>query len=370
MNEIRRMHKILVVEDEKWLRQNIVELLEIEQFNVITAENGNAGIRLAEEEIPDLIICDVMMPELDGHDVLKLLRENSATATIPFIFLTAKSDKSDFRQGMELGADDFLTKPFTRAELLAAITSQLKKQAIINQQSQKKLDNLRRSITLSLPHELRTPLNGILGFSELLSKDVDVLSTQEIREMAEYIHRSGERLHRLIQNFLLYAELEMIASEPEQIKKLQSYQTMFPTSVFQNLIIEKAQKVGREADIEINFQSPCCLNICETKLYKIIEELIDNALKFSTYGTTVEVISTSINNKLILSFIDHGRGLTPTQIAELGAYRQFERKLYEQQGSGLGLIIAKLLTELHGGEFKINSKPKEKTIVQVVLPCG
>jgi two-component system, sensor histidine kinase and response regulator len=363
------MNKILIIEDDKNVRQNIWELLELEDFNVIAAANGCIGLQLVFKEIPDLIICDVMMPELDGYGVLKALREHPTTATIPFIFLTAKSEKIDFRQGMQLGADDYLTKPFTRTELLAAVHCRLKKQVTIKQQSQKKLDNLRSSITLSLPHEMRTPLNGILGFSQLLMDEADSLDSQTISEMAEGIYKSGKRLFSLIQNFLLYAELEVIATDTERIQELQSQQTIFPTMALTNLIAKKAQKVGREADLQV-YLYPCVIPICETRLYKIVEELIDNAFKFSESGTMVYVSNTLHNNIFTLSFIDHGRGMTPTQIAELGAYRQFERKLYEQQGSGLGLIIAKRLTELHGGELKIQSQSPEKTIVQVIFSCN
>jgi two-component system, sensor histidine kinase and response regulator len=365
------MNKILIIEDDINVRRNIWELLALEDFNVIAAANGCIGVQLALKEIPDLIICDIMMPELDGYGVLKALREHPTTATIPFVYLTAKSEKTDFRQGMQLGADDYLTKPFTRAELLAAVTCRLQKQVAIKQQSQNKLDNLRHSITLSLPHEMRTPLNGILGFSQLLIDEADSLDSQSIREMAEGIHKSGKRLFGLIQNFLLYAELEIIATDTQRIKQLQSQQTMFPTMALTNLIAKKAKKFQREADLEIHLH-PCVIKICETRLYKIVEELIDNALKFSEPGTIIYVKSTLDNNTntFTLSFIDHGRGMTPAQIAELGAYRQFERKLYEQQGSGLGLTIAKRLTELHGGKLKIQSQPGEKTIVQVILPCN
>ncbi len=127
------MKKILVIEDEPAVRANILELLELEDFYGIGAENGLIGIVWALEHLPDLIICDVMMPELDGYGVLTTLREEPLTATIPFIFLTAKADKSDLRQGMELGADDYLTKPFTDTELLKAIAARFEKQAAIMQ---------------------------------------------------------------------------------------------------------------------------------------------------------------------------------------------------------------------------------------------
>lgn len=135
------------------------------------------------------------------------------------------------------------------------------------------------------------------------------------------------------------------------------------------LITEQAKKVGREADLQVNFPTRCSLQICETRLYKIIQELIDNALKFSELGTKIDLISTLVGDQLIISLTDHGRGMTANQIAELAAYRQFDRQLYEQQGLGLGLIIAKRMAELHGGELNIQSQLAEKTVVQVVLPC-
>jgi len=363
------MSKILVIEDDINVRQNLADLLCAENFNVITAENGYIGLQLAQAEIPDLVICDVMMPELDGYEVLKKLRQNPLTAIIPLIFLTAKSEKNDFRKGMNLGADDYIIKPFSRAELLAAIACRLEKQTVIYQQTQEKLDKLRNSITLSLPHELRTPLNGILGFSQILMEESDLLDAQSIKEMAEFIYQSSQRLFHLIQKFLLYAEIEIIATDPQRVQEIQSQSTEFPTWELTNLINEIAKNAGREADIQLDL-CQCYVNISAKKLTKIFEELFDNALKFSPCGTPIKITAKVINNTLSLSFSDRGRGMSADQIAELGAYRQFERKLHEQQGSGLGLIIAKRLAELHGGSLKIESKPHEKTIVTVTLPCS
>lgn len=115
------MPKILVIEDELPIRENISELLEAEDFEVFSTSNGILGILWAKENIPDLVICDVMMPEISGHEVLAEMREIPEIGLTPFIFLTAMSDKEDIRNGMELGADDYLTKPFTRKEILSAI---------------------------------------------------------------------------------------------------------------------------------------------------------------------------------------------------------------------------------------------------------
>lgn len=127
------MLKILVIEDDELIRETLLQLLESHNYRAIVAENGRFGVQMALSEIPDVILCDVQMPELDGYDVLRTLRQNSLAATIPFIFLTAQSDKTDFRRGMELGADDYLTKPFTKAELLGAIASRISKRLTITQ---------------------------------------------------------------------------------------------------------------------------------------------------------------------------------------------------------------------------------------------
>ncbi len=127
------MKKILVIEDEDLLRTNTVQILELEDFVTIEANNGFLGIKLAQEHLPDLILCDVMMPEVDGYGVLTALRKNPTTANIPFIFTTAKASKADLRQGMNLGADDYLTKPITADELLSAISTRLERQATFSQ---------------------------------------------------------------------------------------------------------------------------------------------------------------------------------------------------------------------------------------------
>ena len=125
------MKSILLIEDNDELRDNTAEILELANYKVITAANGKLGIQSALQQRPDLIICDVMMPELDGYGVLHMVNKNSELSDIPFIFLTAKSERSDQRRGMEMGADDYITKPFTDIELLNAIESRLKKNEIV-----------------------------------------------------------------------------------------------------------------------------------------------------------------------------------------------------------------------------------------------
>ncbi len=136
------MKKILLIEDNPDVRENTAEILSLAKYKVITAVNGKEGVELARQEKPDLIICDIMMPVLDGHGALHLLSKNEETACIPFIFLTAKAERTDFRKGMEMGADDYITKPFDDVELLNAIESRLKKTDLLKKEFKKDMDGI------------------------------------------------------------------------------------------------------------------------------------------------------------------------------------------------------------------------------------
>jgi diguanylate cyclase (GGDEF)-like protein len=166
------MTKILVVEDMESLREETIEALSYEGFDVIGAENGVVGLKLALEQLPNLIVCDVMMPELDGYEMLAALRQEPSTATIPFIFLTAKADKADMRQGMESGADDYLTKPFTIEELLSAIAARLKKQATIQERFEREIKQTESRMAYLAKHDELTNLPNRLLFHDLLLQAV------------------------------------------------------------------------------------------------------------------------------------------------------------------------------------------------------
>jgi DNA-binding response OmpR family regulator len=130
------MKKVLIIEDDTVLRENTAEILELSNYNVITAKNGKVGIDMAKKQLPDIIVCDIMMPELDGYETLKTLAQNKTTKYIPFIFLSAKIEHKDVRKGMDMGADDYITKPFEESELISAIESRLAKAAILNELKQ------------------------------------------------------------------------------------------------------------------------------------------------------------------------------------------------------------------------------------------
>ncbi len=355
---------ILVVEDEEEIRRDILMTLNLSNYEVIGAENGKTGLDLAIKHKPDLIISDIMMPELDGYGFLAEAQKNPETSTIPFLFLSAKSD---IREGMNFGADDFITKPYDIDELIEAIETRLKKKEASESKFLKKFEELSTRISQSLPHEIRTPLGIILGYSDFLIKKFDNTSKKDAIEMLQNIHESGRRMNRLFENHIFYAKLETIASsahETENIKKGSSY---LADSVIHDLALNNADNYNRSRDIDLNLSegSPA-LSIDFLK--KIVEELLDNAMKFSQPDTKVILTTHETKQDYFLTVKDHGRGMTKEHIKNVGAYIQFERQIYEQQGSGLGIAIVKKIISLIDGEFNIESVPNEFTEVTVKLP--
>ena len=356
------MKKILVIEDELMLREGISEILTFEGFDVFKAENGKIGILAVFQYAPDLILCDIMMPLMDGYEVLNRLRQNEKTKLIPFIFMTALTERSNQRLGMELGSDDYITKPYTRDELLKAVSTRLKKSGDIKEREESSLNELRENIINHLPHELRTPLNGMLSFGQQLMECPDTVSHRDISEIGKNIHDSALRLSRLIQNYLIYTQLELKKSDALQVTELKSL-----NKICQKIAEGVAVNYNRLNDLILNItDGVSCIG--ETEFIKVVEELTDNAFKFSTTGTEVTVGCGMRNGQFYLSIEDVGRGISASDIHRIGAYMQFDRRLHEQQGSGLGLIISKKIVEMYEGELTIESIPGKGTTIHVTLP--
>ncbi len=360
------MSKILVIEDEDNIRELISDILEAEDFEVLQAANGREGVDLARSHSIALILCDIMMPELNGYDVLAQVRGLPNLATVPFIFLTAKVNRADIRQGMDWGADDYLTKPFSRQELLNAIRARLQKQANVGKHYQQRLEELRQNIAQALPHELLTPLNGLMGLSSILKTDYQEIEPDDLAEIVNGIYSSARRLDRVIQNTLMYSKLRLISEG-------QAKDTTLTDGVLYNAEFNItwtaqrcAERLHRDADLSLAIEDSV-LAISEQAIHKIVEELVDNACKFSEPGTPIHLIGRIVGDRYHLALTNQGRGMSPDQIAGVGAYQQFERKFYEQQGTGLGLVIVRQLVDLYQGELTISSQPDLETTVQIVV---
>jgi signal transduction histidine kinase len=307
------------------------------------------------------------MQKMDGYLTLSVLRNEPSTAAIPFILMTGLADNAGMRHGMELGADDYLPKPFTIDGLYAAVDARLKKAQTLREEAERKLADLRDNISLMLPHEMRTPLNGILAYGEILAAEAGTLPAGEVAEMGKVIHDSGKRLERLIENFLIYAQMELLGADAHKVSALRQKQTRSPARLIEEHARGQARAADRADDLALEL-ADLPMPISEDYLARIVDELVQNAFKFSERGRPVSVTLSSTPNGVVLSVTDRGRGFSTEHITRVGAYMQFDRKMQEQQGMGLGLTIAKRLTELHGGTLSIQSERGATTAVTVKLP--
>jgi two-component system, sensor histidine kinase and response regulator len=353
------MKTILVIEDEKNIRNRIIDTLELanEPYTVFAAENGREGVNIALCEVPDLIISDVMMPEMDGYEVLKVLRSTPATMTIPFIFLSAKADIAHIREGMNLGADDYLPKPFSIDELLKTVSLRLAKQATQVQQTQQEieheLDGVRLRIAGSLPHEFRTPLSALIGFTDLL-RGYKNLDEETIFMMLDQVRSNADRLQRLVENFLLYSHIEMAMLRHTAEQAFPNDSLGLASEIVRETAHSTAVRYGRESDLHCTADS-AVVTITGQYLRKIVEELTDNACKFSSKQSPITFEARNEGAMYRLTVIDHGRGMSETEIARIGAYMQFEREIYEQQGVGLGLAIVQRLVQAYHGSLALTN---------------
>jgi signal transduction histidine kinase len=361
------MKKILVIDDEEWLREMIQMALRQRGYEVVEAHNGQDGIEKARTELPDLILCDVNMGKVDGYLTLAALRTEAPTAAIPFILMTGLADNAGMRHGMELGADDYLPKPFTTDVLYAAVEARLKKSQTVRDEAESKLRHLRDNISLMMPHEMRTPLNGILSNAEILATSAATLKSGDIAEMGQEIFNSSQRLERLIENFLIYAQLELISADPKNVSALRIGKTEQPAALIKKIAGAQAVQATRPGDLKVELVD-VVVPMSEEYFSKVVNELVQNAFKFSEAQTPVLVNFAETFNGVEFSVADQGCGFSTDQIRRIGAYVQFDRKMQEQQGMGLGLVITKRLAELHGGTLVIEGAKGSGATVTIKLP--
>lgn len=362
------MNTILIIEDEEALRQTLADRLAMEGFRIQTAANGKDGLRLAKEHLPDLILCDIMMPELDGYGVLRGLQLDAQTAAIPLIFLTAKADSPQVRAGMNLGADDYLCKPVAKSELLAAIRARLWKRSRQQEQTKQEIEAARLGVVRKLPHELLTPLTGLLSASQLLESADPTQPVAGVRELGRVIRLAAERLHRTVRRFLLYAELEVASHHPEAQAKLRGTNYIPATAWVAAHAEHLAGQDSRTGDLQLDLLEVDVV-MDPNHFSEMVSQLVDNAFKFSTPGSVVRVQLVVLpQGGCVLTVRDQGRGLTPDQVRQVGAFRQFDTALWFQPGTGLGLAIVGRLAALYGGSFTLESEPANGTKAIVRLP--
>ncbi|MEP0755759.1 response regulator [Trichocoleus sp. Lan] len=356
------MKKILVIEDEPAVRSNLLKLLKAEEFDAIGAENGLVGVQLAREHEPDLIICDIMMPDFDGYSVLTQLRQDQITAMIPFIFLTAKTEREDLRQGMQLGADDYLTKPFTRAELLGAIATRLKKQEAVTLlqgkiQELQQLNIQKDDLLARASHDLRTPLANM----KLIIQMLEIISNEEQQQhYRALLEAECIREIELVNNIL---DLHRLGAE----KKLISPETLILKYWLPTLIEPFKPGIAQRQQIFNIDCSPALPPLISDRvcLEQILIELIGNACKYTPSFGEISIsvyVDYSINinsnsNSRVNFKITNQAEILNTELPRIFEkfYRIPNGDIWKEGGSGLGLYLVQNLVEKIGGTIQAQS---------------
>jgi DNA-binding response OmpR family regulator len=343
--------KILIIEDEHAIRETLRELLELNGFEVLVACDGAEGVKLAESN-PDFIFCDVSMPRMDGFAAIAAIHLREAGRQVPFVFLTAKADRADQRQGMALGADDYITKPFTEKEVLEAIAARTKRHRSVQERVAELVEQRRRQVGADWSHELLTPLNGMLGGLQLLEMEIETVSREELKEMVALIRGGVERQEKLSRKLIRHFELERMREEPRPAVGFRCKAEAATAAG----VARALEGTGREADLEL-LLAPGEVPLPEPFLTDAVAELAGNALRFSARGQRVAVRAAPSGSCYRIVVTDEGPGMAPAEREMVAAFAQFGRARREQQGLGLGLAIAREVAQLGGGTLRLAEGP-------------
>ncbi|MFV5686499.1 response regulator [Flavobacterium sp. GB2R13] len=352
-------NKILLVDDELNIRETITELLLYKEYDVKTASNGQEALAILEYWSPDLIICDIMMPVMDGVMLHEIVKENQFLTAIPFVFLTAKKEDNLMKKCLLDGADYFISKPFKISELTGVIEAKIDRF--------EKIKNAYANLYIGKKnyflHEINTPLNGILGSVDLLIEYKDLLAKNEIETFYNSIKLSGERLNRTMQNLILYQNLKSNSNEFCDDSSSEVLDVFLLVKEFFFKIYE-----GQEKRIVFDIDK-ANLKISQKHLQFILFELMDNALKFSSDKKIIIISGQQYNTECYeLVIRDFGIGFSAEELKKIGAAQQFNREEREQQGLGLGLFLSKIIIKRTKGDFNIVSRENEGTTIKIILP--
>jgi signal transduction histidine kinase len=360
---------ILVVEDNPDLNYALCEILGSYGYQVHSAQNGFEALDVLRARHLDVILCDIMMPGMDGYTLLQHARADGALQTLPFIFLTARSSTADQRRAKEIGIEDYLTKPIDSSDLVVAIENALHRSRIMRDEAQRKLDELRNRIVGLLQHEFRTPLTFVLGYAELLANAEDSdIDLEELRTAAAAILDGGYRLQRLIEGFLTLAELQHRTLNQRELERLDVW--LLWRDVAHEFEIE-ALEVGMTIVQETRGQGLFVMGDPHL-LQESLRRLLDNAIRYRRPDSrlirlSVEQVATFVG----LRIADDGAGIPPDRLGDFAeAFEQPDREQRTTSGAGLSLALIKHVALLHGGKLEIESIYGEGSIFTIWLPAA
>lgn len=363
--------KILVVEDDTALLEGLRDVLELAGFGVLTASNGVEGLEtLTTHPLPDLIISDIMMPRMDGYEFYTRVREKPDWLNVPFIFLTAKGEKTDIRRGKQLGADDYLIKPFEEEDLLVAIESKLKRRAQLESARDLQMDDLKRRILTTLNHEFRTPLTYITTYTDMLNTAEPNISSDEFKQFMRGIQAGSERLRHLVEDFIALVELQ--TGETQRAYETRR-QLITDLSEVLLRVVEQHQLRALTRKVRLEATVPAALPPVWGEIDQLtsaVSRLVENGIKFSKKeGGWVRVMAHSTVHKIVIQVQDDGVGIRTTELSNLfNPLHQVDRAKMEQQGSGSGLAIARGIVAIHGGQLTVTSELGVGSLFSLELP--
>ena len=360
---------ILVVEDNQDLNMAICEILESYGYTTYSAGDGFAALAELEKQIPDIILCDIMMPGMDGYTLLQHTRADQALRTLPFIFLTARTSPEDQKKAKGIGIEDYLTKPIDESHLIAAIQNALRRHAIMREDTQRQMDALRNEIVGMLQHEFRTPLTFILGYAEYLQDTTEeTIDLDDLRTSAAAILTGGHRLQRMIETFLLLADLQRRDLDPQNVH------TRNARTIWRE-VAENYRRDLAEAGLTVTLLSDnqFASVVGDPELVgEALRRLLDNAIRYRRPES--KQITLSILKELpYIGFCiqDDSQGIPPETLKILTRpFEQADRENRTEPGAGLSMTLIQHVARLHGGTLEIESVYQQGTTCRLWIPAA
>ena len=369
-SEINRSdYKILIVDDVVSNVLLLKILLTNEKFQVCTAANGNQCIEMAQKEKPDLILLDVMMPDINGFDTAVILKKDEATRDIPIIFLTALNNPSDLVKGFQVGANDFLTKPFNKEELVMRVMHQIElvaaKRTIVRQNEElRRTINNRDKMYSVIAHDLRSPMASI---RMVLNLAVNVVSREmvgdEIFSLLDKANRESEETHDLLDNLLKWTK-----SQTGRLNVV--YQDIDLDDIVPG-VVDIFHMIAEMKKINLQYipsNEKLIVHGDNDMLKTIIRNFISNAIKFSSEGKGVEVFCTREGDFARISVRDHGVGISPERVETIFHKGDTTYGTSGEEGSGLGLQLCEDFARKNGGEAQVESVLGEGSTFSFTVP--
>lgn len=349
--------KILLVEDEAELLEEISDWLRFEDFEVETAANGEEALEKVQITHPDIIISDIMMPVMDGKRLFLELRSKLESYNIPFIFMSALTEREHVRHGMNIGADDYITKPFTRIDLLQAIQARLAKHRQQQEIAEKSLSDLKNRIITQLPKELKIPLNSIMSHGNLLAEISKDFDSTILESLGEEILESANNLNGLIENFLVHIQLQLGLTIEKHLLKPHTIEPILYEESFL-----KARQFNRANQCKLHIE-PAPLNIQEDILRKIVREICSLLFQLSSEESKLVISGNQLPESYSLSFTTNEAILEGITEESIDAFMQLNDNLPFKTNASLSLSIIKQLLELSGGSLKLEPNKHSSTAI-------